>query len=75
MQVIINFLLLAILFFSCKKEAIDKWVKINGCNATPTVTDLPDIANDGTTIKQRIYAGKTNGSKVVNYVVLNGGHT
>ncbi|MFM8449478.1 MAG: alpha/beta hydrolase family esterase [Haliscomenobacter sp.] len=56
-------------------QAIDKWVTINGCNSTPTVTDLPDIANDGTTIKQRVYSGATNGSEVVSYVVLKGGHT
>ena len=56
-------------------QAMDKWVTINGCNTTPIITDLPDIANDGTTIKQRIYSGGTNGSEVVSYVVLNGGHT
>jgi polyhydroxybutyrate depolymerase len=56
-------------------QAIDKWIAINGCNSTPTITDLPDIANDGTTIKQRVYSGGTNGSEVVSYVVLNGGHT
>jgi polyhydroxybutyrate depolymerase len=56
-------------------QAIDKWVTINACNSTPTITDLPDIANDGTTIKQRVYSGGTNGSEVVSYVVLNGGHT
>ena len=56
-------------------QAIDKWVTNNGCNITPTITDLPDIANDGTTIKQRVYSGGTNGSEVVSYVVLNGGHT
>ena len=56
-------------------QAIDKWVTLNGCNPTPSVTDLPDIANDGTTIKRRVYSGGTNGSEVVSYVVLNGGHT
>jgi polyhydroxybutyrate depolymerase len=56
-------------------QVIDKWVTINGCNSTPTITDLPDIANDGTTIKQRVYSGGINGSEVVSYVVLNGGHT
>jgi polyhydroxybutyrate depolymerase len=56
-------------------QAIDNWVTINACNAAPNVTDLPDIANDGTTIKQRIYGGGRNGSEVVSYVVLNGGHT
>jgi polyhydroxybutyrate depolymerase len=56
-------------------QAIDKWITINGCNTTPTITDLPDIANDGTTIKQRVYSNTTNGSEVVSYVILNGGHT
>ncbi len=55
--------------------AIEKWVGINGCSNLPTVTDLPDIANDGTTIRRRVYTGGTNGSEVVSYVVLNGGHT
>ena len=27
------------------------------------------------TIKQRVYSGGTNGSEVVSYVILNGGHT
>jgi polyhydroxybutyrate depolymerase len=56
-------------------QAIEKWVTINGCNSTPDVTDLPDLANDGTTIKQRVYSGGKNGSEVVSYVVMNGGHT
>jgi polyhydroxybutyrate depolymerase len=56
-------------------QAVDKWVTINGCNNIPTITDLPDIANDGTTIKQRVYSGGTNGSEVVSYVIQNGGHT
>jgi polyhydroxybutyrate depolymerase len=56
-------------------QTIDKWVSINECNAIPVVTDLPDLADDGTTIKRRVYAGGTNGSEVVSYVILNGGHT
>jgi polyhydroxybutyrate depolymerase len=53
-------------------QVIEKWVALNGCNSTPTITDLPDIANDGTTIKQRVYSGGTNGSEVVSYVITNG---
>lgn len=56
-------------------QAIDKWISINGCSTTPVITDLPDISNDGTTIKQRVYGGGTNASEVVSYVILNGGHT
>ena len=56
-------------------QVVDKWVANNNCNSTPSISDLPDLANDGTTIKQRIYSGGINGSEVVSYVVLNGGHT
>lgn len=56
-------------------QVIEKWVNINGCNSTPIITDLPDISNDGTTIKQRVFAGGKNDSEVVSYVILNGGHT
>ncbi len=56
-------------------QAITKWITINGCNPTPTVVNLPDVSNDGTTITQRIYGGGTNGSEVVSYIIANGGHT
>jgi polyhydroxybutyrate depolymerase len=56
-------------------QTIDKWVGLNKCNTTPITLDLPDIANDGTTIKQRVYSGGTDGSEVISYVILNGGHT
>lgn len=56
-------------------QVIDKWININRCNSTPVIIDLPDIANDGTSTKQRVYSGGTNGAEVVSYVILNGGHT
>jgi polyhydroxybutyrate depolymerase len=56
-------------------QAVAKWVTLNKCNATPITTDLPDITNDGTTIKERRYTNGTNGSEVVSYVITNGGHT
>lgn len=56
-------------------EVINKWVSINNCNVTPVLTDLPNIANDGTTIKLESYLNGSNGSEVLSYIVLNGGHT
>jgi polyhydroxybutyrate depolymerase len=56
-------------------EVISKWVTINKCKTTPTTKDLPDIANDGTTIKETLYTGGTQNSEVVSYIVQNGGHT
>jgi polyhydroxybutyrate depolymerase len=56
-------------------EIVAKWVAVNKCNNTPTIKDMPDAANDGTTIKQTVYTGGTQGNEVVSYVVQNGGHT
>lgn len=56
-------------------QAIDRWAALNRCNNSPAVYDIPDIAVDGTTVKQRVYSGGTNASEVVSYVVINGGHT
>jgi polyhydroxybutyrate depolymerase len=56
-------------------QVIEKWVKLNNCTPNPTITDIPDLSNDGTSIKKRTYPNGTNGSEVVSYVVLNGGHT
>ncbi len=56
-------------------QTIAKWISINHCNPIPLVTDMPDIANDGTSTKQRIYTNSTNKTEVVSYIILNGGHT
>jgi polyhydroxybutyrate depolymerase len=56
-------------------QAVAKWVGINGCDTTGIITNLPDIASDGTTIKETQYTRGINGSEVVSYVVTNGGHT
>lgn len=55
--------------------AIEKWVDINNTSVTPVVTDLPDIANDGTTIMESDYQDGDNGTQVIGYVIENGGHT
>lgn len=56
-------------------QVVAKWVALNNCTVIPATSDLPDISNDGTTIRQRIYANGTAGSEVVSYVINNGGHT
>jgi polyhydroxybutyrate depolymerase len=62
-------------FILSHTQTIDKWVALNKCNSNPVITDLPDIANDGTTIKQSVYGNGTNGAEVVSYIIDNGGHT
>jgi polyhydroxybutyrate depolymerase len=55
--------------------AVAKWVSIDGCDTKAVVTNLADIANDGTTIAESQYKNGTNGSEVDGYIVTNGGHT
>ncbi len=56
-------------------QAVSKWVLINNCNPVPVVTDLPDIATDGTTIKESRFTAGINNSEVVSYIIFDGGHT
>jgi polyhydroxybutyrate depolymerase len=56
-------------------EVIAKWVQIDGCSPTPAVTQLPDIAADGTTVTKTVYPGGKNNTEVISYVIENGGHT
>ncbi len=56
-------------------QAISKLVTINNCSTVPTITNLPDIANDGTTISETKYINATTTNEVVSYTVNNGGHT
>ncbi len=56
-------------------QSIDKWISLNGCSTIPIVTDVPDLANDGTTIKKRLYTNPVTNTEVISYVVTGGGHT
>jgi polyhydroxybutyrate depolymerase len=52
------------------------WASRNGCQATPTVEDLPDRdPTDGTTVTRITYAGCSKGGDVVFLQVNGGGHT
>jgi polyhydroxybutyrate depolymerase len=54
---------------------IDKWIALNQCDKTATVTTYPDNAHDGTSILKEEYRNPKNGLKVVGYTIVNGGHT
>jgi polyhydroxybutyrate depolymerase len=56
-------------------QAILKWTTINNCNTTPITTNIPDSANDGTTITKRVFNNTGNTTEVASYVITNGGHT
>jgi polyhydroxybutyrate depolymerase len=54
---------------------VEKWVKLNGCNLNPSLTEIPDIAKDGTSILKAEYSNLASGLKVLDYTIINGGHT
>jgi polyhydroxybutyrate depolymerase len=57
------------------QECIQRWVTFNGCSPTPVVTDLPDLVEDGTTIRREEYGTCRGGAEVTLYLVDGGGHT
>jgi polyhydroxybutyrate depolymerase len=61
--------------FKSVDETMHIWAKINGCPETPAVAEIPDIADDGTTVERKTWGPGTDGSEVVLYVVVGGGHT
>jgi polyhydroxybutyrate depolymerase len=50
-------------------------VKANGCPAVPKVEQLPDKADDGTTVTRNTYGPGREGSEVVLLTIHGGGHT
>ncbi len=54
-------------------NAVNKWVTLNEISSNPVITNLPDVANDGTTITESVYSNSS--VEVIGYVVENGGHT
>lgn len=52
------------------------WVEKNNCNATPTITPIPNVVvNDGCTAERLVYANGDLGSSVELIRIDNGGHT
>ena len=43
------------LTFKSVEESIRMWCKINQCPDTPTIADLPNKADDGTTVRRKTY--------------------
>jgi len=54
---------------------INYWVSANNCNATPTITALPDLnTGDGSTVEHMIYANGTAGVQVELLKITGGTH-
>ncbi len=58
------------------QDILDYWVAFNGCDPTPVITPIEDIApGDGSTAEHWIYSGAANGVTVEHFRIINGGHT
>ncbi len=56
--------------------AVAYWVERNNTNATPEVTNLPNVdRRDKSTVTKYLYKNGDNNTQVVLYKVTNGGHT
>lgn len=52
-----------------------KWAKLDGCNPKPAEANLPDTADDGTSVRESVFSGCKAKAEVLVDVVENGGHT
>ena len=57
------------------EHSIHLWVKADGCPEEPVVVDMPNKADDGTTVQRRKYGPGKDGAEVVLFVIHGGGHT
>ena len=56
-------------------DILKLWIDADGCSDKAAITNLPDNADDGTSIIKEEYTNAQTGVKVVGYTVTNGGHT
>lgn len=61
--------------FYSVEHSVNAWVKANGCDPQPKVTQLPDKAEDGMTVVRKVYGGGKDGSEVILIQINGGGHT
>ncbi len=61
--------------FISVQQTLDAWVAANGCSPAPHVTLMPDHSNDGMTVERHNYDGGRDGSEVIFYKIIGGGHT
>jgi len=65
----------AIVRFRGVDETLQFWIQHDACESTPREEQLPNKADDGTTVTRYTYAGGKQGSEVVLVKIHNGGHT
>ncbi|MBC7817438.1 MAG: dienelactone hydrolase family protein [Planctomycetaceae bacterium] len=61
--------------FYSVEHSINAWVKANGCDEKPAVTELPDKTDDGTRVTRKVWSNGREGSEVILFEIQGGGHT
>jgi polyhydroxybutyrate depolymerase len=56
-------------------EASSFWRKWDQTSSKPETEELPDHANDGTSVRRDVYSNGKQGTEVVVYTIEGGGHT
>jgi polyhydroxybutyrate depolymerase len=55
---------------------VEKWVALNGCDASAVTRELlPDVVDDGTRVQIESYPICDGGSEIISYIIDRGGHT
>lgn len=54
---------------------VRRWADLAGCDTAPTVTELPVVVRDGTSVWRSTYTGCQGGARVIYDNVIGGGHT
>ena len=65
----------AIVRFRGVDDTLQFWIQHDACESTPREEQLPDKADDGTTVTRFTYSSGKQGSEVVLIKINNGGHT
>jgi polyhydroxybutyrate depolymerase len=61
--------------FKSVDETMRIWCRLDGCPAMPVTADLPDLADDGTTVTRKSWGPGKDGAEVILYTIEGGGHT
>ena len=61
--------------FYSVEHSINAWIMANKCQEKALITNMPDKVDDGMNVIKHVWAGGQNGSEVVLYKIINGGHT
>ncbi|MEZ6143915.1 MAG: PHB depolymerase family esterase [Planctomycetaceae bacterium] len=61
--------------FYSLEHTLNAWVAANGCSTKAEVTLMPDRSDDGMTVERHEYGNGREGSEVVFYKIIGGGHT